>query len=383
MSADETERPTADAPPRATDVLIVGPAGYRTEGTGGIGRYIAEQQRHLTGRVSVDIVDTAVRTPERPTEYLRTLLTILVGWLRFLGHSRPDIVHVHTSHQFSFYISTPYVVIASLLWDCPVILHVHGSSFDTFIDDASPPVAMLQRRVFALCEATVALSEGWREVLAQRVNPDRIVVVPNGVAPEEYDPAPPGDRPHLVFVSNHIERKGIVEVTEAIDRLQDAGVAFRATLAGSGPLSHHAAAVARKHDAVEYRGYISEEEKRELLNEGSVFVLPTRAEGLPIAILEAMAGGNAIVSTDVGAIASIVDAENGALVSPTDVEELTTTLERLLSTPEATDRMGRVSRQRIEDGYAWPDLIDELLSLYARLLVDDGHRPEPSRQEPV
>jgi len=382
MSADETRRVTdmldrdtrqsTDAPPPSTELLIVGPAGYRTEGTGGIGRYIAEQQQYLDGRVVVDIVDTAVRTPDRPVEYLRTLVTILTGWVGFLGRSRPDVVHVHTSHQFSFYISTPYVLVASLLWGCPVILHVHGSSFDTFIEDASLPIATLQRWVFAACSATVALSEGWRDVLSQRADADRIVVVPNAVDPAKYAPAAPGPRPHLVFVSNHIERKGIVEVTEAVDRLQEAGVEFRVTIAGNGPLSHHATAVAEKHDAVDYRGYVSEAEKRALLNEGSVYVLPTRAEGLPIAILEAMAGGNAIVSTDVGAIASVVDVENGALVTPGAVDELTVTLERLLTAPSVTDRMGRVSRERIEDAYAWPDIVEELLSLYASVLRDDS-----------
>lgn len=375
MAAETAERSTAAELPESTELLIVGPAGYRTGETGGIARYIAEQRRHLADRVTLDVVDTAVRTPERPAEYLRTLLAILAGWAGFLRRPRPDIVHVHTSHQFSFYISTPYVFVASLLWNRPVILHVHGSSFDTFVTDASPVIAALQRRVFAACHATIALSEGWRDVLARRASRDRIVVVPNAVDPSEYAPARTRDRPHLVFVSNHIERKGIGDVTEAIDRLQDDGIEFRATIAGSGPLSQHAEAVAAAHDAVDYRGYVSETEKRTLLNEGSVYVLPTRAEGLPIAVLEAMAGGNAVVSTDVGAISSIVDEENGALVPPGDVDALTTTLERLLSEPSATARMGRVSRRRIADGYAWSDVAERLLTLYATALTGEATDP--------
>ena len=375
MAAETAERSTAAELPESTELLVVGPAAYRTGETGGMARYIAEQRRHLADRVTLDVVDTAVRTPERPTEYLRALLAILAGWAGFLRRPRPDIVHVHTSHQFSFYISTPYVLVASLLWSRPVILHVHGSSFDTFIADASPIVAALQRRVFEACRATIALSEGWRDILAQRVSTDRIVVVPNAVDPFEYAPARTRGRPHLVFVSNHIERKGIGDVTEAIDRLQSNGIEFRATIAGSGPLSQHAEAVAAAHDAVDYRGYVSETEKRTLLNKGSVYVLPTRAEGLPIAVLEAMAGGNAIVSTDVGAIGSIVDRENGALVPPGDVDALTVTLERLLSDPSAAARMGRVSRRRIEEGYAWSDVTEQLLSLYATALTDDATAP--------
>lgn len=363
--------------PSSTGVLVVGPAGYRTEGTGGIGRYIAEQRRYLEDRVSLDVVDTAVRTPERPVEYLRTAATLLLVWLGFLARRRPDVVHVHTSHSFSFYISAPYVVVAGLLWRRPVILHVHGSSFDAFIEDASAPAARVQRAVFDACTAVVALSEHWRDVLSARVPPERIVVIPNAVDPDEYDPDPAADPPHLVFVSNHIERKGIVEVTEAIDELRDAGVRFRATIAGSGPLSGHAESVADAHDGVDYVGFVSEERKRALLSEGSVYVLPTRAEGLPIAVLEAMAGANAIVSTDVGGIPSLVDEANGALVPPGDVDGLTDALEELLADPERTERMGGVSRRRIEESYAWPDVVDRLLSLYARALDDPDAAVDP------
>ncbi|ELZ46316.1 glycosyltransferase [Halorubrum coriense DSM 10284] len=354
--------------PSSTAVLVVGPAGYRTEGTGGIGRYIAEQRRYLEDRVSLNVVDTAVRTPERPVEYLRTAVTVLLVWLGFLARRRPDVVHVHTSHSFSFYLSAPYVLVARLLWRRPVILHVHGSSFDAFIEDASVPAARFQRAVFDACTAVVALSEQWREVLSARVPPERIAVIPNAVDPDQYDPDPVADPPHLVFVSNHIRRKGIVEVTRAIGELRDAGVWFRATIAGSGPLSDHAEAVADAHDGVEYVGFVSEERKRDLLSEGSVYVLPTSAEGLPIAVLEAMAGANAIVSTDVGGIPSIVDEANGALVAPGDGRTLTDALGTLLADPETTERMGRVSRRRIEESYAWPDVVEELLSLYARAL---------------
>jgi glycosyltransferase involved in cell wall biosynthesis len=356
----------------STEVLVVGPAGYRTEGTGGIGRYIAEQRRYLEDRVDLDVVDTAVRTPEGPVGYLRAAAVVLLGWVAFLARRRPDVVHVHTSHSLSFYVSAPYVLLARWLWRRPVILHVHGSSFDAFLEDASAPAARFQGAVFDACAAVVALSEGWRDVLSARVPRERIVVVPNAVDPDEYEPDPTADPPHLVFVSNHIERKGIVDVTEAIGELRAGGLRFRATIAGSGPLSGHAEAVAEAHDGVEYVGFVSEERKRELLGEGSVYALPTSAEGLPIAVLEAMAGGNAIVSTDVGGIPSIVDEENGALVAPGDVRALTDVLEALLSDPDQTERMGWESRRRIEASYAWPDVVDQLLALYARVL--DGDR---------
>jgi glycosyltransferase involved in cell wall biosynthesis len=361
----------ADRRSSSPEVLIVGPAGYETERTGGIGRYIAEQRRRLDERLPNDVVDTAIRTPDDVAGYVRAALTVLVGWFRFPFRRRPDVVHVHTSHAVSFYVSAPYVLLAALVWRRPVVLHVHGSSFDEFVEDASRPLAALQRAVFGASTAVVVLSEYWREVLAVRVPPHKLVVLPNAVDPAEYTPDASADPPHVVFVSNHIERKGIVETTRAIDRLQRAGVTFRATIAGAGPLSDRAGDLAATHDTVEYVGFVPEARKRELLSEASVYVLPTYAEGLPIAVLEAMAGANAVVSTDVGAIPSVVDETNGRIVSPGDIDGLTAALAELLTDPVTVERMGRTSRQRIEDAYAWDDIAEELIALYSRVVADD------------
>lgn len=89
-----------------TERLMIGQAGYRTDGTGGIDRYIAEQCRHLDGHLSSDVFDISIRTLTGPTGYFGALLTVLRGWLPFLV-CRPDVVHVHSSHSISFLISAP------------------------------------------------------------------------------------------------------------------------------------------------------------------------------------------------------------------------------------------------------------------------------------
>jgi len=359
------------------DLLIVGPAS----GRGGIAQYIGEQRRRLADRVAVRTFDNATPAADSPAGFVLGALATVAGWLRFPFRRRPEVVHLHTSHYYSFYLSAAYVLFAALVWRVPVVVHVHGSSFDEFVADASPPVAALQRLVFGSSDAVVVLSEYWRERLAVRVPERKLVVRPNAVAPERYDPDRSSDRPHLAFVSEHTERKGIVETADAIGRLKADGVDFRATIAGSGPLSDRAEAVAAEHEGVEYVGYLPEDGKRELLGAATVYVLPTYAEGLPIAVLEAMAGGNAVVSTDVGSIPSVVDGENGALVPPGDVDALTAALERLLTDPEAVGAMGRVSRERVEEGYAWDALADDLVALYGRLLA--GESPHATAAVPA
>lgn len=368
---DETAE-TNDSDP---SVLIVGPTGI----PGGIAQYIDAQREHLADTVDFEHYNVAIEPGSGLLWLCHGIFLAFVDAVLFPFRVRdpPDVVHVHTAHRRSFYRASWYVLFISWIRGWPVALHVHGSSFDTFIQDASRPVRSLQRTVFGAADAVVTLSEGWADVVSARAPEDRIVVLPNAVDTDAYRADPGGDPPRIAFISNHVERKGITEFVDAIDGLleaQDRSDPFRVDVAGDGPLSDRATDLANRRDAVSYHGYVSEERKRDLLAEASVFVLPTYAEGLPIAVLEGMAGANAIVSTDVGAIPSIVDDRNGVLVDPGDTDELRAALESFVAETDRIREMGEISRRRIEEGYDWNGVSNELYRLYGQLSA--GEKPD-------
>lgn len=345
------------------DVLVVGPA---SRDTGGVAQYVREQRQRLPARVGVAVHDTAAPSGSGPLWLLRFVAATLLTALRFPLRERPDLVHVHTSHGVAFYRAAWYVLVASALWRRPVVLHVHGSSFDEFVA-RDPPLA---RRVFDRCAAVVVLSPYWREALTDHVDPARLVVVPNAVEAERYDPAYDTDPPRVAFVSNLIERKGVTEFAAAVHRLQ-ADHEFAVDIAGDGPLAPVVTDLAEAHDAVDYHGYVSEQRKRELLERASVYVLPTYAEGLPIALLEGMAGGAAVVTTGVGAIPGVVGEENGRLVEPGDTDALAAAVADLLADPQTAVAMGRTNRRLVEDRYDWPAVVDRLATVYDRVLAGE------------
>jgi glycosyltransferase involved in cell wall biosynthesis len=350
-------------------LLIVG-----TLGGGGIHRYIEEQQCRLAPHLDVSVYDMYSKpVGEGVVWFLRSLLLALVAATRFPFRTRPDVVHVHTSHRYSFVRASFYVLFAAHVWRRPVVLHVHGSGFDEFLEDGGVALRFLQARVFEASDAVVVLSPYWRKVLAEHVSSSKLHVLPNAVDPDEYDPTFEVDPPHVVFLSNLIERKGVPAFVEAVDALAERPLpGFEVSIAGAGPLSDAVEALAARHDWVTYHGYVSEAEKRSLLDEGSIYVLPTHAEGLPIAMLEAMAGGNAIVSTAVGAIPAVIDEGNGTLVEPRDPDGLADGLAELVRTSETIERMGRRNRRLVVERYAWDDVVDRLLSLYDGLAGGDG-----------
>lgn len=348
-------------------LLIVG-----TLGGGGIHQYVEQQYQHL------DTVDASVydMVSDPKGEGLWWLLTSIVAsvWaaVRFPFRSPPDVVHVHTSHRYSFYRSTFYVLYASVVWNRPVVLHVHGSSFDRFVTTNSWFVNRIQSLVFGACDRIIVLSPYWEEVLSTRVPEEKIRVLPNAIDPSGYSPDFETDPQHVVFVSNLVERKGVTELTGAIEDLLDGNERLdpadvRISIAGSGPLAGDIEELADRYDAVEYLGYVSEREKRALLDSGSIFVLPAYAEGLPIAMLEGMAGGNAIVSTTVGSIPEVIDEENGLLIEPKNTTRLSDALATLIADPERTEEMGRANRQLVTETYSWDTAQRTLQEIYSEL----------------
>jgi len=352
-------------------VLLVGPSG---RDTGGIARYLTEQRRRLPDEFDVRVHDNGVRSRDGDGALAAAALAVLAtlrAWVGFPFRRRPDVVHVHTSDGVAFYRASWFVVVAAVIWGRPVVVHVHGSSFDEFVASASPLAAGAQWLTFGLADRVVSLSEHWREVLSARVADSKLVVVPNAVDPDEYDPDYGADPPAAVFVSNHVERKGIREFVAALDRLGETEpfdeADARVEIAGSGPLADLAADLADRAPNVTYRGYVSESEKRAMIESASLYVLPTYAEGLPIALLEGMAGGNAVLTTDVDAIPEVVDDDSGWVVEPGDVDGLTAALEDWTADPGAAAAMGRHNRAIVEERYTWPVVVDRLTDVYRSL----------------
>lgn len=343
-------------------LLIVG-----TLGGGGIHRYVEQQHRNLE-QINASVYDM-VSDPKG--EGVWWLLTSVVSsvWaaLLFPFRSPPDVVHIHTSHEFSFYRSAFYVLYASTVWNRPVVLHIHGSSFDSFVTTESWLINRVQSVVFGACDRVIVLSPYWQEVLSTRVPEQKLRVLPNAIDPEEYSPAFETDPQHVVFVSNLVERKGVTELVGATEELLDGEREIRVSIAGSGPLSGRVEALTKEYDAVEYLGYVSEREKRELLDSGSIFVLPAYAEGLPIALLEGMAGGNAVVSTTVGSIPEVINEENGLLIEPQNTTQLSDALATLVADPERTERMGRTNRELVCETYSWETARRTLKEIYGEL----------------
>lgn len=344
--------------------------GSNNKPTGGIPRYIPEQVQYLSDDIEATVYDIGAPEGSGPLWFLISFVRALWDSVVFPTTDRPDIAHVHTSQQFSFYRASFYVLFCKYVWGCPVILHIHGSSFDEFVSTDSYLSRKIQSIVYSAADEVIVLSDYWKTQLRNYIEQEKISVLPNAVDPTEYTPNFDIKPTHIVFISNLIPRKGVNEFLEAVDTLLQEDHNIRISIAGKGLLSDKVERFAEMHENVTYLGYVSESKKRQLLCNGSIYVLPSYAEGLPIALVEAMAGGNAIVSTTVGSIPEVISEENGILVTPGDVDGLVEALRELVSSPEKVRQMARNNRERVETEYSWSSVSSELENHYRRHLIE-------------
>jgi glycosyltransferase involved in cell wall biosynthesis len=152
----------------------------------------------------------------------------------------------------------------------------------------------------------------------------------------------------LLFVGRIAAAKGLPILLEVLSKLE--GVTLN--IAGDGPdraLLEEKARALNISSRVNFLGYQSQPQVRKLFREADLFVMSSFAEGVPVVLMEAMAAGVPVVATRIAGIPELVrDGRSGFLVSPGDVDEMATAVDRLLGDADLRNRFAVAARQDIE-----------------------------------
>ena len=233
--------------------------------------------------------------------------------------------------------------------------------------------APLTRLVWRKAAFVAPNSRGLMEQAAETADYGTMRVVPNGVDCTLF--APSAEREwgclRVVFVGRMVESKGLGELLEAFARAKGAaGIPMRLDLVGDGGDRARFEAQARKlglGDAVDFHGWMDRSEVAVLLGRCHVFAMPTWSEGMSNAVLEAMASGLAVVTTDIPANAELVrDGEHGMLTPVRDVEALTRALAALADDPDLLARCAANSRALAQERFGWARVAEGFRDLCAR-----------------
>jgi glycosyltransferase involved in cell wall biosynthesis len=362
--------------PQSVKVVCIGPS---VTVRGGISRLIENLKRALPRDIRFRVIatysdyigDAEVNRWTRclqPVVYLRSMLQILKEAIT--QHSA--IFHVHFSQRGST-VRKGVVCIMLRMLRCRYIVHGHTSE-DALFHNWVP---MFARRALLWGigggRYVIALTQFWRDYYLQSLNvaPNKLLVLPNPADIPEFIPNRINRKSlELLFLGRLGERKGTFELIRAFAVLPNAVREHsHLTLAGDGETD---AALDLATDLgcslqISILGWVEPLRIKQLLAKADIFVLPSRGEGMSMALLEAMAWSLPVVTTLSGGTDDFLFTyHNCILVKPGDVQGIARALYALAADPNLRLRLG-VEARKTAKHFSVDRYIDELSSLYKQI----------------
>lgn len=273
-----------------------------------------------------------------------------------LRASSDTIIHVHMSNGGAYVRDGPLIALARSR-GLRVVVSIHGFDFPEF----SETHPRLVRTILSKAHGILCLSEEAKNALQRLGVEAHVKRLANPVAIDE-EPHPVRDtEPVALFAGTIGKRKGVDVLVEAWRMLLDRGTEGRCRLVG--PIDDYQPPVLKQmsiEDSVDPRNI------RPLIRSSRVVVLPSRAEGMPMILTEALAAGRPFVATPVGGTAELAPCKE-MLVPVDDVIALADAMEHFLTDPDAAQLVGTRCQQFCRDTRG-PEVIDLQLREFYRTL---------------
>jgi glycosyltransferase involved in cell wall biosynthesis len=223
------------------------------------------------------------------------------------------------------------------------------------------------RVIWRNAAAVVANSRGLRQLATAFDSRFEIPIIPNGIDLDSYKTTGRDwTFPRLLSAGRIVHQKGLDLAMRALGGLKEMDWEWR--IAGDGPQVPMLQTLANElgiRDRVFFLGWQSREQLLKCYQEANIFLFPSRHEGMPNALLEAMASGLPVVASCIaGNEELVIDGDTGYLVPSENIESLQVALRKVLMDSGLREQMGTASRQRVEANYSWESTAQQ----YALLL---------------
>lgn len=290
---------------------------------------------------------------------------IVVGaWLR-----KNSLAHVHT------HFASATAWFAQRVFGLTISMTIHGS--DEFID----PAGFCMSGKVAASRLVIAISRyGYSQILrfSQPDDWDRVKIVRLGINPADFEPgpAPPEDAAfQLISVGRIVPVKAHRFLIRACARLLSQGRALHLTLVGDGPERSPLEKLVNDlgiSEAVTFTGAVENRAVRDLVRRSHCFVISSFAEGIPVAMMEAMALEVACIGTNVMGIPELIEhGSNGLLVLPAHDESLSAAIERFIDDPQFRRSCALNGRRKILAEFDLDVNVATLSELFVPLLAEE------------
>lgn len=359
-----TMQPLTATAPRS--IVLVGPLPPPSGGMANQTRQLAQ----LLGAEGCAVTLVQVNTPYRPSwierwqgvRALFRLVPYLFRLWRAIGGAQ--IVHVMANSGWAWHLFAAPAVWIGALRGVPVVINYRGGDAPAFLARQFRFVGPTLRRAHR-----VVVPSGFLAGVFERYGV-RTTIVPNIVNLDAFYPAAtPPATPHLIVTRNLEPIYDVAAAIRAFAIVRERFPQARLTVAGEGPERQRLEALAAQLGVapeVAFPGRLDNAQLPALYRSASVVVNASLVDNMPISLLEAMASGVPIVSTDVGGVAYLVeDGKTALLVPPREPEAMAAAIAALLDDPQRAARIAAAARAGL-DQYSWPRVRESLFRAYAR-----------------
>lgn len=301
---------------------------------------------------------------------LRQATSVRQFWSE-LKRKRIDLVHLNTNYNPLAVVRDAVYAQTARVARVPVLLHLHGGRF-LAEEFKNPLLAKVAEKTARSANAVLVLSELEKQIIERRWRGLEVRVLENAVAIDEAVGVERNNSvPILVFLGRLYESKGLHEIVTACRALKSENFEFRFRAYGTGPLEDFfiQEMTAALGDDFRFGGIVSGAAKWRAYAEADVFVLPSRhGEGLPVAMLEAMAAGCVVVVSEMASVGVVIEnGVNGFLIEPYNAAQLTDKLRFLLENKPKREKLGRAARQTIAKRFSFDVYIERLEKIYSEI----------------
>jgi len=363
-------------------------SGHLPPPMSGIGTYYETLlASSLPKRVRLQFIDTSSRRrpgAETGKWSLSNLMWAISDCARFTWIAlvyRPKICHIATSVGLSFLKHSVCIAIARLLGS-KVVLHPH-CSFYFFYEQRSKSWQWFARKVIGLCQSVIIVSNEWKGL--QEVLPScRLYYLPNAINLAGYIEvgkeriASKNDRPclHVLYLGHVGKDKGSFDLISAAKKVlgQENRVVFdlvgHEQALGDIKQLNQQVIEAGLEQIIHFQSPVMGAEKIKLFRSADMFVYPSYHEGMPMAVIEAMACGLPIIATQVGGLPDLVFPNvNGLLVPVGQPDQLAAAIQRLIDDPQLRYSMQTGSFRLAQEHFDIEKLVLRLLEIYQAVLL--------------
>lgn len=289
---------------------------------------------------------------------------------------RPDLVLVPISQATTGFLKDSLFILIARMTGRRVLVQLRGSDFKTWMEK-SPGwlkhyVAFILRRT----DGVIVLGKSLRHLFEAYFPAEKIYVVPNGADYNLSFSRKKNSVLKVLYLANLQASKGIEDVLDAVRILVSGGIRnFQLDVVGNWRTNEtkiSCETIVRENNLpVIFHAADAGKKKMEFLSQADVFVFPPRApEGHPWVIVEAMAAGLPVISTDRGAIAeSILDGKNGFIVPVRNPEAIADRLQLLMADPSLREQMGRESRRLYEENFTEKKMVERLSETFEQVMA--------------